>query len=191
MAYIFPWPFILLGAGALYYGQGELAMAKMSANWPSVAGIVQSSDIEWENSNNNDGGRSAYAKVVYTYDVDGHRHTCNRVLFGDYGSSDASHADSIVSQYKPGQPVTVYYKPSDPSVAVLQPGMHGIGYLLPLLLGLVFVILGLGMLWFMPLLTASASGTPATPNTPGTPGNQLPIDSRPKEERHIFREDIK
>jgi hypothetical protein len=160
VCYIFPWPFILSGALVVILGLRELELAQLSSSWVAVPGVVQSSKITWSHTSH--GGSTASAKVVYTYFIAGHDHTSDRVLFGDYGSSDTSHADSIVSQYSPGQAVTVYFDPLDYSQAVLQRGVQTSCYVLPLF-GVAFLVPGCAMILFLPSALKAASNRAADP----------------------------
>jgi hypothetical protein len=166
--YLFPGALILTGGLTLFLGLREMEAAQTSTTWPTVSGTVKSSDIDWSNNDSDDHQRdSAFAKVVYTYQVAGHLHTSDKVLYGDYGSSDSSHADSIVSQYAPGQAVTVHYDPADPSTAVLQPGINGGCLFLPIFGG-AFLLVGLLLALFLPSVLASTTGGVSNDNrTPG------------------------
>jgi hypothetical protein len=144
----FPAGFILIGGLTLFLGLREMMAAQKSTKWPAIPGTVKSSGVEWSSGSSHDAA-SAYAKVVYTYEVGGRLHTSDKVLYGDYGSSDSSHADSIASQYTPGRAVTVYYDPTDPSTAVLKPGINGGCLFLPIFGG-VFLLTGLALAWFLP-----------------------------------------
>jgi len=148
---------MLTGGLTLLLGLNEMIAAQKSAKWPAVPGTVKSSGVEWSNDGDSHDADSAYAKVIYTYRLDGDLHTSDKVLYGDYGSGDSSHADSIASQYKPGQAVTVYYDPADPSTAVLKPGINGGCLFLPVFGG-VFLLVGLALAWFLPSLFAPFSG---------------------------------
>jgi hypothetical protein len=161
-AYLFPWPFVLLGGAALYFGVKQWELADQSTVWPKVPGTVQSSQVVWSH---NDDGSTASARVVYTYIVLGRQHTGDKVRFGDYSSSDTSHADSLVSQYSPGQKVDVFYDPFDYSKSVLQPGVYGGTYFVPAL-GAVFLVVGLFMLWGLPKAMASARNQTPVSNEP-------------------------
>lgn len=87
------------------------------------------------------------ATIVYEYVVAATTHTSDKVTFGDFSSSDSSHARGILERYPKGSRVTVYYDPADPGTAVLEPGATGTNYILlaggsALLLAPVAVTLG-------------------------------------------------
>jgi hypothetical protein len=165
LCYLFPLPFLFLGGLVLYFGLRDLSLAQLSADWPAVPGTVKSSGISWSHGDDSD---SAFAKVVYTYEVEGISHTSDQFSYGDYGSSDTSHADSIVSRYAAGQSVTVYYDPLDPSKAVLERGANFSSYITPALGGS-FVLVGVAMLCFFPSLLASADNRGSNPLINQTP----------------------
>ena len=87
--------------------------------------------------------------MLYEYNVSGQTQSSNDIAFGDYGSSDPSHARSIVNKYPAGSDVTVHFSPSDPSKAVLETGISGQSFFLPGF-GAVFFSAGLARFLFMP-----------------------------------------
>jgi hypothetical protein len=163
--YLFPGSLILTGGLTIFLGLREIEAAQGSKTWPTVSGTVKSSGIDWSDDDTRHSD-SAYARVSYTYEVGGFLHTSDKVLYGDYGSSDTSHADSIASRYKPGQVVAVYYDPADPSAAVLQPGVNGGCFFLPIFGGVFFTV-GLAMGWFLPNVLDSTSGDGSNIRIPG------------------------
>jgi hypothetical protein len=97
----------------------------------------------------NKGGTTYHAEVPYEYAVDGQTQSSNQISFGDYGSSDPSHARSVVNKYPPGTVVTVHYSPSNPTQAVLETGINGHAYFVPVF-GAIFFGLPLAMFIFTP-----------------------------------------
>jgi hypothetical protein len=156
-----------VGAAVLFFALREIDSAQKSVTWPTVTGTIRSSETVWSHTSN--GGDAASAEVIYVYAVRGRRHTSNKVLFGDYGSSDSSRADRIVNEYSPGQAVTVYYNPLDPSLAVLQPGVT-IGSWIFAGFGFLFLAIGLGLVWLFSRRPVSTTGSapPTWTNTPNT-----------------------
>ena len=68
-----------------------------------------------------------HAEILYSFTVDGEPRSGNRIAFGDYGSSNPSHAQEIVNRYPVGKAVRVSYLPGQPDVCLLEPGLHGQG----------------------------------------------------------------
>jgi hypothetical protein len=144
---IFPWPFILIGAVTVYFGFRSLQRAQASATWPTVQGLVKNSSVEYHSDDK--GGGTYHAEVWYTFTVNGTTFSGNRVAFGDYGSSNPSHAQSIVNRYPKGKLVAVYHNPEKPEVCVLESGVQGQVWFLPGI-GFVFLVAGSSMAVFLP-----------------------------------------
>ena len=139
--------FLAVGIGLSLWGLSVLSNAKASTAWPTVQGTVTSSEVNRESKTRRTNGRSRRsttysAEVSYTYQVEGAEYSANRVSFGEYSSSNASHAQSIVSRFPAGKEVPVHYNPEDPSTAVLEAGVSWSSYI-PLGLGAIFSIVGL------------------------------------------------
>lgn len=141
-------PFLIVGAAVLFFGLRSLQRAKASSDWPSVSGIVVSSEVD---SNRGDDGTTYSAEILYDFEVDGITYSSNRVGYGDYGSSNPSGARRMVNRYQEGSEVDVFYMPENPEESVLEAGVHSRTYFLPAF-GLVFFLAGLGMLLFLPRL---------------------------------------
>jgi hypothetical protein len=146
-ARIFPVLFIIVGASVLYFGLGQIELAKQSVDWPTVEGMVQQSTVEYRRDS--EGGGAYYAQVLYDYTVQGVTYSGNRIAIGDYGSGTPSYARSIVNEYQVGRTATVYYSPDNPEEALLEPGLQNQAYLTPGI-GLAFVIAGGIMAIFIP-----------------------------------------
>jgi hypothetical protein len=146
---VFPLPFILVGALTLYFGGRSVYRARDSAAWPLTDGRIQNSAVEYRRGDK--GGGTYHAEILYTFTVDGQTHSGNHVAFGDYGSSNPSHAQSIVNRYPKDSVVPVRYLPSDPDLCVLEPGLKGQTWFLPGF-GLVFLVSGILMAVFLPKL---------------------------------------
>ena len=144
---IFSSVFILVGGVILYFGVESLFAANASKSWPTVQGKILSSSVDSKRSDK--GGTTYHAEVLYEYNVGGQTQSSHDVAFGGYGSSDPSHARSIVNKYRAGADVTVYYSPSNSSKAVLETGISGQAFFLPGF-GAVFFSAGLAMFMFMP-----------------------------------------
>ena len=142
---VFPLIFIAAGAGVAYAGWLGLAKAWASKGWPTAPGTVVASSVERQE--NRRSGRTSvtyHAGIRYQFQVGGTTFDGNRVAYGDYGSSSASHARGIVDRYPMGRSVTVHYKPGGPEECLLDPGLKGQTFVLPGI-GLIFFLAGLFM----------------------------------------------
>ncbi|MGA9751572.1 MAG: DUF3592 domain-containing protein [Acidobacteriota bacterium] len=147
---VFPLIFIAAGAGVAYAGWLGLAKARASTGWPTAPGTVVASSVERRESRGNKGTNVTYhAGVHYEFQVDGATFSGDRVAYGDYGSSSASHARGIVNRYPKGRGVTVHYKPGSPEESLLEPGLKGQTFVLPGI-GLIFLLAGLFMAVVIP-----------------------------------------
>ena len=148
---IFPLIFVAAGAGVVYAGWLGLAKARASTGWPTAPGTVVASSVERREHSGSKGGKSVTyeAAVLYEFPVDGATYNGNRVAYGDYGSSSASHARGIVNRYPKGSAVTVHYRPGSPEECLLEPGVKGQTLVLPGI-GLVFLFAGLFMAVVIP-----------------------------------------
>lgn len=150
---IFPLPFIIIGALTLYFGGRSLWRAKESMTWPMVDGRIQNSEVRYRSGSK--GGGTYHAEVLYTFAVDGKTHSGNMVAFGDYGTSNPSHARDIVERYPKDKAVNVWYLPADPDVCVLEPGRKGQAWAWPAI-GLLFLVMGALMAIFLPRFAKTA-----------------------------------
>jgi hypothetical protein len=131
----------------LYLGVKSLFEANASKSWPTVPGKIISSSVDSKSGDK--GGTTYHAEVLYEYRAGGQTQSSHDVAFGAYGSSDPSHARSIVNKYPAGSDITVHYSPSNPSKAVLETGISGQAFFLPGF-GAVFFCAGLGIFIFIP-----------------------------------------
>ncbi len=145
LATVFPYIFILIGLAILYFGFKNLSAAKESTQWPTAQGKIASSIVTEDTSSSGRNRSSSVtygAAVRYEFTVDSTKYSGNTVSFGNYSSSDPSHAQGIVNAYPTGKTVTIYYKKSDPTQSVLEPGVKTQAYFMPLI-GLIFFLVGL------------------------------------------------
>lgn len=126
------WPvgFVLGGGIFLAIGLSAILTASASKSWPSVDGVIVSSEVQSDWSSPTPGTpqhrsgtqRMYRAAVRYAYRVDGVDYEGARVEPGEYSSSSAKRAYRIAGTYRKGQTVQVFYDPDDPGRAVLVPG---------------------------------------------------------------------
>ena len=158
---VFGWIMILAGAVALYFGVVSLQRAKESVSWPTVQGVIEESRVERDRS---DARKDAtyLQKICYSFEVEGAKHSGTRVAYGDYSSSDLSHAQGIVDRYPVGKQVSVYYQPGKPDECLLEPGVTAQAWFMP---GFGLTLLVGGVLWaaFMPRV-AARQGQAAPPD---------------------------
>jgi hypothetical protein len=144
---IFPWLFVVVGSVTLFFGVRNVFRAAESINWPIIQGTVQNSSVEYQSSDK--GGGTYHARIFYNYVLNGITYSGNRIAFGDYGSSDPSHAQEIVNRYSAGMKVMVHYMLANPTVCVLEPGIKVQIWFVPGL-GLLFFLAGIAMALFLP-----------------------------------------
>lgn len=144
---IFPMIFVVVGASVAFFGIRGLIRAKASVAWPTTQGKVVSSSVEYHKSDK--GGGTYHAAVMYDFSVSETGFSGNRVAYGDYGSSNPSHARQVVNRYPKGQTVTVHYMPGNPEECLLDPGVKGQSFFLPGF-GLIFFAAGSAMAVFLP-----------------------------------------
>ena len=146
---IFPLIFIIAGGTVGYFGFKNLINAEKSSQWPSVGGRVVSSAVETHHSSGKNSSTTYHAAITYEFRVKGDSFTGDRVAYGDYGSSNSSHARGIVNRYPVNTKVKVYYMPGNPSECLLEPGLHAQAFFMPAF-GLIFFGAGILMAFFLP-----------------------------------------
>jgi hypothetical protein len=149
---VFPWPFILIGALVSFIGIRNFVQTSESVNWPIAQGIIRTSSVEYHSSNK---GGTYHAHIFYNYNLNGATYSGDRVAYGDYGSSNPSHAQEIVNRYPAGKNVTIYYMPNEPEECLLEPGIKPQTWLVPGF-GIVFFSTGIVMVVFLPKLFEKA-----------------------------------
>lgn len=126
--------FFAVGVGLTIWGGIVLNNANESADWPTTQGEVVLSNVR---EDSDDDGVTYHAEISYEYVVADREYVSDQVSFGQYGSSDHSHAAEIVNRYPEGRRVRVFYNPEDPETAVLEPGVTWSSYMI-LVMGLCF-----------------------------------------------------
>lgn len=164
-AWIIPGTFggiTLLGVTLLGFGIFFLKEARLSQDWPSVQGKVNSIQVVGRLSGQGATARKQYHYTIrYTYHVEGQDYTSDRYSLGTGVNASSRYysqreeARSAARQiYKLGQSIHVYYHPHHPERALLQPGVNRATYV-PLVLGLVFTASGLAFLipWWLGMVS--------------------------------------
>ena len=118
---VFPLIFLCSGGAVAFFGIREINGGRASEGWPGTPAVIVRSSVESRPGNK--GGTTYTARVAYRYSVNGTEYVATKLSFGEYGSSDRSHAKEIVDRYPAGATVTVRYPAEDPARAVLEPGV--------------------------------------------------------------------
>ena len=128
---------------AFHFGQPILDNAKASESWPSVVGVVESSEVTTSRSD----GKTMYSPdVVYSFEVEGRSYKSSTISFGgSWSSSNSSDAYKLVTRYPVGTQVDVHYEVGAPSESVLEPGVTWKSYIV---FGIGLLFLGVGVLAF-------------------------------------------
>lgn len=161
-------PLLFIGAGAvvLFIGARDLVNAKASSDWPSVEGVVVETAVERHRSRENKPRTSGskkqetdtyHAKIQYEFSVDGNSYRGSRIAYGDYGSSDPSHAEAVVNRYPVGMTVAVHVMPGNPEKCLLEPGLGPKTFALPGF-GVVFLVVGCLMAVVLPKAIRKSEG---------------------------------
>ncbi|NHR07830.1 DUF3592 domain-containing protein [Chromobacterium haemolyticum] len=118
---------IAIGLAISVYLWQQSAKAQQASAWPSVAGKIVSSEVDWRHARGGDSSdrREFRAVVHYEYLVAGSVRHAERLRFPNpgYAGSDQQ-ALEIVQRYPAGQAVQVFYNPQNPEEACLEPGKH-------------------------------------------------------------------
>jgi hypothetical protein len=150
MLRIFPLIFVVVGAVIAFLGIRGLVRAKASLQWPSIQGQILESSVERHHSSGSNGSSTTYhAEILYKFILNDTTFNGNRVAYGDYGSSNPSHARQIVNKYPKNKIITVYYMPDNPEECLLEPGVKMQSWFLPAF-GIIFFTVGCLMAIFIP-----------------------------------------
>lgn len=117
---------VIVGVVVLGYGCRDTRSAKESLNWPETPGVVTASFVH-EYKEIDDSEPAYTPRVGYSYKVDGKSYSNDLISFEinsmrSRSDKTRSWAETIISDYLIGSPVTVYYNPANPQISVLQKG---------------------------------------------------------------------
>jgi hypothetical protein len=106
-------PVAVFAAG---HGGWNQARARASIGWPTVAGKVERSEVEY-----GAGRYGGYFRLAisYLYVVGDREYEGRRVRFGSPRFSRKEFADRFAEKFPKGAEIAVYYDPNDPVTAVL------------------------------------------------------------------------
>ncbi|NKB71589.1 MAG: DUF3592 domain-containing protein [Candidatus Latescibacteria bacterium] len=132
---------VIAGAGLyfLWWNLQRLYWTLHISHWHFTVGTVTESKVDIDDGS--DSYRYSPA-VTYTYQVDGHHYTGDRIHFATSGLTSPRQAQQQTAPYPKGARVKVYYQPSRPERAVLEPGLNA-QFIAPFFLGSTFAALGI------------------------------------------------
>jgi hypothetical protein len=108
---------LLAGCVAVCAHAGWLFVnGRRSRTWPFVAGTIKTSE-----TTSGPGGRSILV-LEYSYVVDGHAHSGNRIAMAPSGWFTVGSTAELLQKYPKRKKVSVYYDPANPAVCTLQNG---------------------------------------------------------------------
>jgi hypothetical protein len=140
---LFPAFFIVLGIILIAVGQSQQRKARVVGTWPTVPGVILTSDLQEHYSTDDEGGATyTYEPVIdYSYRFMGVQYTGTEYRMGSKGASyDQKRAQTIVDRYPVDLKVDVRYNPDNPAVAVLELGSASASILM--LVGVIFAVVG-------------------------------------------------
>ena len=143
---------ILAGLSFFFFLTGELRSILECKNWPTVPGIIISSEVdkidrmETNTLPDRKGMVSRFVylpAVAYNYTVKGKKYRSSKVFL--WMDAEDFHkpktAQKIVDRYPKGKEVTVYYKPDNIGEAVLETNIRFTHVVFPGI-GILFILLG-------------------------------------------------
>ncbi|HPN84910.1 MAG TPA: DUF3592 domain-containing protein [Victivallales bacterium] len=146
---IFPLIFIASGIFATFFLYKTISFVAESRNWPFVEGIIKVSSVQFEDRVGQKGMYSA--EIMYEYAVDGKIYNSNKISALKSSSTSPNEARELVNKYPVNSKIKVYYSPADPQRSLLETGVSQAMWLL-MLIGPIFLIIGLLILIFIPKL---------------------------------------
>lgn len=134
--------FLAIGVGILGYGLHALNMSRQAEHWPTVSGVITSSDFV---VSHDDDSTTYRTKVQYAYNVLGREIVGEKIAFGYAGSSSQQFHRDIYSALPVNSQVAVRYDPNKPERAVLSFGVNqSIKFLM--IFGAVWTMFTVGMI---------------------------------------------
>lgn len=148
----------LLGVTLLGFGIFFLKEARLSQDWLSVQGKVDSIQVVGRYVDRETTARRQYHYTIrYTYRVEGQDYSSDRYSLGTgvnaspryYPQAEEARA-AARQNYTVGQAIAVYHHPNHHEQALLKPGVNRATYV-PLILGVFFTTVGLLflILWWL------------------------------------------
>lgn len=134
--------FLGVGIAFLLVGIIQGRKAKAAEAWPTVPGVILSSELHEHRHHNSQTHHTSvtYEPVVtYQYSVMEQPYQGNKIVFGTISSAHNT-ASRKLAAYPQGAQVAVHYDPADPSKAVLEPKAGG--NVMLMIIGVIFMVLG-------------------------------------------------
>lgn len=127
------------GLALFYLFIKTFRFAISSKNWPTVEGIIVSSNVAGD-------ADGYYPDISFSYNIDGVDYTStafnpNELIARSMMGKKA--AERKIRTFPRGTPIKVYYKPNDPKKAIIDPGIT---------LNSMFFLAGAGMCFFIFLI---------------------------------------
>lgn len=116
---------LILGICILCLGTIMFRWPRMisSSSWPTVEGVVTSSEVEGDITAS-DFGSGWWPEVSYRFSVNGKIYTANNIEVINVGNGNTdNYAKQVVERYPVGKKVQVHFNPDNPAIAVLEPGI--------------------------------------------------------------------
>ncbi len=142
LSIIFMLGLIAVGVLFMYKAVAGRLKSKQAQSWPTVKGLVLTSEVE-EDRFRNSTGKATIAfmpSVLYEYTVEGQTYTGKNVIFGQT-NYDYITAARICDKFAEDATPNVYYNPENHSESVLAPkATEGLRSLVP---GIFFIVSGI------------------------------------------------
>lgn len=137
--------FFLVGAGIFYAIALKPALkAQAAKTWDKIPATVISSEV---GSHRSDDGTTYSIDIEYQYTYKGHTYYSDEYDFFSMSSSGYSGKKEVVDKYPSGKRFYCYVNPEDPNEAVIS---RELGLMILIgLFPLIFVVIGLGGMFFM------------------------------------------
>ena len=117
----------LLGFILIFYGWRCSAFAYKTISWPSVDGVVNTSEIKEITVADSQYGASKYyyPHIEYKYSVDGIDYMCDSIgLYSkDYRFYEASEAQNKLENIISSKILIIFYNPREPSWGIIENGL--------------------------------------------------------------------
>jgi len=113
---------LALGVYLVSFSVRSKKKAEASQGWPSVPGMILTSEVKRSMSTDDDGNTdySYTPAVTYSYQVNGQPYESNLIAFGGVvGHSNPAKAQEQLTPFPAGAQVPVFFNPQKPDEAVL------------------------------------------------------------------------
>jgi len=111
-----------------------------SQSWPATEGIVDEAEIKTRTVKNDQ--KKHHLVIRYHYSVDGRPYQNDKAQFLDNVFYPNTSKQAIVARFQSGHKARIYYNPANPQEAVLITGFPLVTFAGGLLVGLLFLVIG-------------------------------------------------